>query len=137
VRRLSQIYCGDGRHNDELFSRAQVEYLRGQWFEAESLLLRLLRDDPADLEGRLLLATLYRHTRRSELARSQLDQIERFPHGVRWRWEIMQERSRLEAAEHEVSPADSTENEPSADAVGQQNAVNGALAESGGLSKAA
>jgi hypothetical protein len=137
ARRVSLIYCGDGRHNDELFSRAQVEYLRGQWFEAESLLLRLLRDDPADLEGRLLLATLYRHTRRPDLAGTQLEQIERYPHGARWRWEILQERNRLEAVEHDAPPAGGTENEHSADDEDQQIAVNGALAESGGLSKAA
>src|SRR5690554_650972 len=54
--RLSHFYCGDGQHNEELFQRAQEEYLKGHWFEAESLLLRLVRDDPADVEGRLLLA---------------------------------------------------------------------------------
>ena len=93
--RLSQIYGGDGRYNEALFRRAQEEYLKGQWFEAESLLLRLVRDEPADVEGRLILATLYRHTRRGELAEAQLAQIVRYPHAARWGWEILQERNAL------------------------------------------
>jgi hypothetical protein len=102
VGRLSQFYCGDGRYNDELFSRAQEEYLRGQWGLAESLLLRLLRDEPADVEGRLLLATLYRRTQQPDQARAQLDQLERYPHAGRWRWEIHQERNYLQRP---VAPA--------------------------------
>lgn len=103
--RLSQIYAGDGRYNDALFGRAQEEYLKGQWFEAESLLLRLVREEPADVEGRLLLATLYRHTRRPELAAAQLDQMSKYPHAARWAWEIRQERHWLQQTANETAAA--------------------------------
>jgi hypothetical protein len=94
--RLSRIYGGDGQYNDALFRRAQEEYVKGRWFEAESLLLRLVADDPADVEGRLLLATLYRHTHRSDLATAQLDQVQRYPRAARWAWEVHQERTCLQ-----------------------------------------
>jgi hypothetical protein len=108
--RLSQIYGGDGRFNEALFRQAQEEYLKGQWFEAESLLLRLVRDEPADVEGRLILATLYRHTRRGDLAEAQLGQIERYPHAARWGWEIHQERNALKRLAVEAAP-DPNDNE--------------------------
>ena len=39
---------------DEWFCEAQTEYLKGHWFEAETLLARLLSQRPDDVEGRLL-----------------------------------------------------------------------------------
>ena len=97
--RLSQIYGGDGHYNDELFCRAQEEYVKGRWFEAESLLLRLLADDPADVEGRLLLATLYRHTRRGELASAARPNAALPPRrtvglGSAWRTHVLETRRR-------------------------------------------
>jgi hypothetical protein len=140
ARNLTQIYCGDAHYNDELFARAQTEYLRGQWFEAESLLLRLLREEPSDVEGRLLLATLYRHTRRPDLARAQLDRLERLPQGSRWRWEILQERTlaervasilATESPEQALVPAEPD----SSDLVTEEKSAPDE--ESGGLSKVA
>src|SRR5262245_24302398 len=55
-----------------LFIQAQGEYLRGNWFEAESLLKQLLRISRQDVDARLCLATLYRRTRRYEEAWSEL-----------------------------------------------------------------
>jgi hypothetical protein len=142
ARRLSQIYHGDAQYNDELLARAQTEYLRGQWFEAESLLLRLVREQPDDAEGRLLLATLYRHTRRPELARTHLDRLERRAEGARWRWEILQERT-LGERTASVLAAQSTEAalvaEPAAPASRDEDAdeIAAEPGEPGGLSKAA
>jgi hypothetical protein len=142
---LSQIYHGDAHYNDELFSRAQAEYLRGQWFEAESLLLRLLRDEPSDVEGRLLLATLYRHTRRPDLAQAQLDRVERMREGGRWHWEVLRERTLAE----KVASVLATENSEHAAAgeivspgiqeagVQKGSAADTAPASGGGLSKVA
>jgi hypothetical protein len=140
--KLSQFYLGDAQYNDELFARAQLEYLRGQWFEAESHLLRLLREEPSDAEGRLLLATLYRHTRRTDLAQAQLDRLERMPEATRWRWEILQERTlgekvaslmATQSAEQIIqSDGDSF---PDADEEPSEHATEGG--ESGGLSNAA
>jgi hypothetical protein len=142
ARRLSQFCRGDAQYNDELFARAQAEYLRGQWFEAESLLLRLVREEPSDVEGRLLLATLYRHTRRPDLARAQLDRIERMPEGARWHWEVRRERTLAE----KVSSVLATENAEQAAAAGEiispgamqeESADETVAGESGGLSKVA
>jgi hypothetical protein len=142
MNRLSQFYHGDAHNNDELFARAQAEYLRGQWFEAESLLLRLVRETPADAEGRLLLATLYRHTRRPDLARAQLDRIERLPDGARWRWEVLQERKHAEKvasllATEDDSPLAAAAEVAEPEALEEICSDGAEAAESGGLSKAA
>ena len=60
-----------------LFREALSEYLQGSWFEAETILGRLLHLYPRDVEARLLLATLLRHTRRYQEALDQLDRLER------------------------------------------------------------
>ena len=48
-----------------------MEYLRGNWLEAESLLQRLIRESARDFDVHLLLATLYRRTRRYDEASSR------------------------------------------------------------------
>ncbi len=55
-----------------LFRRALGEYLQGNWFEAETHLAHLLAANPRDVEGRLLRATLLRHTRRYDEALDEL-----------------------------------------------------------------
>jgi len=60
-----------------LFIAAQGEYLKGHWFEAESLLQRLICRSPGDADAQLLLATLYRHTRRLDEAHDRLQLVER------------------------------------------------------------
>ena len=85
----------DTRGDDGLFLRAQNEYLQGHWYDAEQLLDRLLLDAPRDADAHLLLAALYRHTRRYEEARQRLAFLERLDHGVRWLFEIAEERRRL------------------------------------------
>ena len=88
--------------NEAAFPAAMDEYLRGHWFEAESLVARLLAINPADVEARLLLATVLRRTRRYAEARGQLDVLERLQAAAAWRQEITNERQRLEEVE---SPA--------------------------------
>jgi uncharacterized protein HemY len=75
-----------------LFCLAQVEYLKGQWQQAERLLLRLLRFNADDGDARLMLATLYRHCAQWERCRDQLDQLERSPEGAKWALEIAREK---------------------------------------------
>jgi thioredoxin-like negative regulator of GroEL len=75
-----------------LFIQAQGEYLRGNWFEAESLLKRLIQESGRDVEAHLLLATLYRRTRRYDEALARLDSLEQFDQATRWQWEIASER---------------------------------------------
>jgi hypothetical protein len=79
----------------DLFREAQSEYLRGNWFEAETLLARLLEQQPRDVEARLMLATLLRHNRRTSEAQQQLLRLECLEPAEVWRVEIANERVRL------------------------------------------
>lgn len=98
----------------DLFRRAQGEYLQGNWVEAELQLLRLLEEHHEDCDARLLLATLYRHTRRYDEARRELAHLEQLDTAVKWRWEIAREQEELrespdngtEQANHETTEAD-------------------------------
>jgi tetratricopeptide (TPR) repeat protein len=78
-----------------LFRRAQAEYLQGDYFQAEATLAELLETNPRDAEGRLLLATLLRHSKRFDEADNQLKQLLRFETAARWQIEINSERARL------------------------------------------
>lgn len=78
-----------------LFIQAQAEYLKGHWFEAETLLRQLLRHCSRDVDVLLMLATLYRRTGRHDEAAKQLDRLDRLDEARKWRWEIIQERTTL------------------------------------------
>jgi tetratricopeptide (TPR) repeat protein len=95
-RILSELGDQPSRSADELFLQAQSEYLKGHWFEAESLLGRLLTHKPRDAEANLMLATLYRHTRRKEQAEQQLGSLQRLDSAARWHLEIRRERQQLD-----------------------------------------
>lgn len=84
--------------SDALFIAAQTEYLKGNWTEAEALLMRQLRFRPRDIEARLLLATLYRHTERFDAAIEQLNQLTRFDHASRWQDEMDRLRGQIQFA---------------------------------------
>jgi cytochrome c-type biogenesis protein CcmH/NrfG len=89
-------------HNQQdLFIRAQAEYLKGHWVEAQSLLEQLLRDDPEDVESHLLLASVFRRSRRIELARKQLHRLGGFPGRAKWQFEIQRE---LDLLQQRVAP---------------------------------
>jgi tetratricopeptide (TPR) repeat protein len=75
-----------------LFPAALSEYLQGSWFEAETILGRLLHLDPRDVEARLLLATLLRHTGRYQEALDQLNRLERLRDADLWAREIASEK---------------------------------------------
>lgn len=78
-----------------LFIQAQAEYLKGHWFEAETLLRQLLRYCSRDVDVLLMLATLYRRTKRYDEATKQLDRLDRLDEARKWRSEIAQERETL------------------------------------------
>jgi cytochrome c-type biogenesis protein CcmH/NrfG len=65
--------------------------LKGNWFEAERELNKLLRRDNRDLEARLMLATLLRHTKRFDEATRQLNVLVRLEGAKRWELEIRRE----------------------------------------------
>ena len=80
---------------DGLFIDARREYLKGHWNEARSLLQRQLKHYPRDIESRLMLATLFRHTRKFDEAVTQLDQVEKYDPAINWKNEIARERELL------------------------------------------
>jgi hypothetical protein len=90
------------RAPEDLFIRAQQEYLNRHWLEAEHLLLDLVRKHTRDAEAQLLLATLYRRTRRIPEARERLDVLERLDGSQRWALEIAQERRWIEREESQA-----------------------------------
>lgn len=98
---------------DVRFSRAQEEYLRGNWFEAESLLHEILQDAPRDAEARLLLCSVLRHAGRWNAAERCLSDLEALDTGARWHFEIRREREKLTRRREELSQTSESENESS------------------------
>jgi len=89
---------------DTLFIQAQREYLGGHWEEAESLLWMRIEKAPRDVEARLLLITLLRHTRRLDQARIQLNDLTRYDEALEWEFEVDRERKLIELIErHEAA----------------------------------
>jgi predicted Zn-dependent protease len=80
----------------DTFETAQQEYLRGNWYEAEAMLLDLLEKYPRDAEAILLLVGVLRHTQRFQPAIRRLDLLESLDTSAPWRFEIAQERKILE-----------------------------------------
>jgi len=105
----------DPERPDTLFIQAQREYLGGHWEEAELLLKRRIENAPRDMESRLLLATLLRHSRRMDEASIQLDEMQRFDESFEWDFEMDRERQlidlirRHEEAERHLDPKDDFE----------------------------
>ncbi len=83
---------------DELFRQALGEYLQENWFEAERILIELLRFRPTDVEARLQLATLLRHNRRYDEATEQLAHLKLLRGAASWSREIEVERRAIIAA---------------------------------------
>jgi len=76
----------------DTFGRALDLYLKGDYFQAECLLVEMLARDKRDLDARLMLATLYRHAQRYEEAVKQIDTLVRFEGAEKWALEIERER---------------------------------------------
>lgn len=100
--------CGIGtaRGNDidleHLFQTAQREYLRGEWQEAERLLIQILAAETSDVDARLLLAMVYRHIDKLGPARRQLRQLAAMEGAVKWQFEVLGERQLLKRREGEI-----------------------------------
>ena len=85
------------------FPEATIQYLRGNWYEAEHLLLSLLAKNPRDVEALLMQATLYRHTKRYAEAVAVLDKLQLLENSGRWFLEIETERRLIDAAVDETA----------------------------------
>jgi hypothetical protein len=83
---------------DQRFRAAQEHYVRGDWFEAERILTGLVRSNPRDVESRLMLATLLRHTGRTDAAALQLQWLQRLEDAGKWELEICREWELLQQA---------------------------------------
>ncbi len=88
--------------SDALLCEAQVEYVKGHWLEAESLLTRLVSRRPGDAEARLLLASVYRRRGNGEQARQQLAELSNLPAAAGWCEEIAHENRKLSPPEQAV-----------------------------------
>ena len=111
---------------DTLFIHAQSEYLKGHWDEAEAILRRRLNQAPRDVEARLLLATLFRHTRQFEAARDEHREIEKFDESFEWRFEIEQEQNLLNQIQQLNDPIDSNESDRDTETSGNASCPDGA-----------
>lgn len=103
---------------DDRFVRAQAEYLRGNWFEAESLLQSILADTPRDAEAQLLLAGVLRHSRRWAAAYRRLDQLELLDTAARWTFEVRRERQLIQRRQQEYLDDEAAAAEPGGAAAG-------------------
>ena len=81
--------------DEDAFGEALDHYLKGDYYQAEQMLEGLLRRNVRDLDARLMLATLLRHTGRLDEATRQLDTLARFEGAGKWELEIEQERELL------------------------------------------
>lgn len=98
VKLRRQVAAGDGGSSADLFNQAVDLYLKGDYYQTERLLYKLLGKDARDLDARLLLATLLRHTGRIEEASKQLDQLLCFDGSEKWELEIKRELELLAEA---------------------------------------
>jgi hypothetical protein len=77
----------------DLFARAQTEYLNEHWIEAESALLRLIERSQWDVDAHLMLASLCRRTDRQEEALEYLQTLQNMEGGQKWTLEVERERN--------------------------------------------
>jgi tetratricopeptide (TPR) repeat protein len=80
----------------DLFPAALDEYLRGNWYEAEERIRRMLTRAPQDVEAALLLAGVLRRSRRFDEARRHLRRTAQWDAAEPWRMEIDAELALLE-----------------------------------------
>jgi hypothetical protein len=85
-----------GESLEDLLTNAQTEYLKGHWFEAESLLQRLAARPGGDVMASLMLAKVCRRQARSEEGLEHLDRVERSEGSERWHIELVKERELLQ-----------------------------------------
>ena len=104
-----------GKTGGKIFEEALEDYLKGNWFEAERKLNLLLRRDEHDLEARLLMATLLRHTKRFDDATHQLNLLVRLDGAHRWALEIHREGELLMEARKRTITSVNSEHESKGD----------------------
>lgn len=91
------------------FETAQEEYLKGNWFEAEALLLRILERQPDDVPASLLLIGILRHTQRWQPALRRIEQVNLLDSAAVWRFEVEQEKRLVLRAIQNAGSAEDSE----------------------------
>jgi tetratricopeptide (TPR) repeat protein len=91
------FYITSEENVPDTFHLAQVEYLKGNWFEAEGLLTKLLERNPGDAEAHLLLVSILKMTGHAEEAIEHLEYMTTLNGSRRWQLEISRELSFLKA----------------------------------------
>lgn len=89
---------------DDWYRKAQADYLKGHWIDAEAQLRRVLEFAPADVESRLLLAAVYQRSARSQEAADELRELALQPAAQSWQ----AERDRIA---RRIAPAAASEQE--------------------------
>jgi hypothetical protein len=82
--------------SEDLFRRAQREYLHGNWVQAEQLLSQLTDNNANDAGARLMLVSLLRRTGQMAEAAAQLRRLEASDGAAAWQDDIARERTFLE-----------------------------------------
>lgn len=94
--------------SDKLFLDARNQYFKGNWYESESIINQILTESPHDIEARLLLITLLRHTNQIEQALIQITEIQKWDNVKQWDFEIKRELELLELKLSSQNKSDSS-----------------------------
>lgn len=92
---------------EDLFRRAQREYLSGNWIKAEQLLGQVVQTNGKDVDAQLMLASLLRRTGHLTEAADRLRRLAATDGAQKWHNEIARERQLLEEQFH--SPTNQNE----------------------------
>lgn len=106
--RTPRVMAGLGMENapdkksTQCLSEAHVEYLKGNWIDAEALLNRLIDMNRGDLEAWIMKIGLLRRTNRLAEARQHLQKVTQFENAARWSYELAQEGRRIDDMERDL-----------------------------------
>jgi hypothetical protein len=98
LSRMRLTKQSSANRDESLLIEAQQNYLKGHWIEAESIVVQMLALDSADIEARLLLASVQRRTLRPAEARRTLAELQSHPAATKWQLEIESELAQLSDA---------------------------------------
>lgn len=90
---------------EDLFRRAQREYLTGNWYKAEQLLNKVIQLNGKDVDAELMLAALLRRTGQLTEAADRLRRLEATDGAEKWHNEIARERQLLDEQFHPPIPS--------------------------------
>ena len=106
---INEQPLSEAAKKNDYYVEAQTYYLQQNWFEAEQCLTKAIAANEHDIESLLMLASLYRHTGRTNEARQVLEHVTKLERTDKWNWELVRETQLLdsfESTEHvDLDPA--------------------------------